>query len=156
MTDGVRRLSHDEAETLISARMDEHLDRADSRALLVHLQTCESCRAFAVQSEVLGRELSALPVLPPSALVDRQIRATIGQGRSRWSLAYLMPAAGGNSGLRVAVGALAMLTLVSVYLLVRIAGDQPGSGPSIDAPTGGIAQQLEQTPAEESQPCSAQ
>ena len=45
---------------LISARMDEHLDRADSRALLVHLQACESCRAFAVQSEVLGRELAAI------------------------------------------------------------------------------------------------
>ena len=62
MTDGVRRLSHEDAEMLISARMDEQLDRADSRALLVHLQTCESCRAFAVQSEVLGRELNALPV----------------------------------------------------------------------------------------------
>src|SRR5690606_27904106 len=82
MTDGVRRLNHEEAEVLISARMDEQLDRADSRALLVHLQTGESCRAFAVQSEVLGRELGALPVLPPSALVDRQIREAIGKGRS--------------------------------------------------------------------------
>jgi hypothetical protein len=150
MTDGVRRLSHEEAEMLISARMDEQLDRADSRALLVHLQTCESCRAFAVQSEVLGRELAALPVLPPSALVDRQIRETIGKGRSRWSLAALMPATGGNSGLRVAVGALAMLTLVSVFLLVRMAGDQSGEGPSIDAPNGGVAQQIDRTPTDSS------
>jgi hypothetical protein len=149
MTDGVRRLSHEDAEMLISARMDDQLDRADSRALLVHLQTCESCRAFAVQSEVLGRELSALPVLPPSALVDRQIRETIGKGRSRWSLAALMPATGGNSGLRLAVGALAMLTLVSVFLLVRLAGDQSGEGPSIEAPNGGVAQQLDRTPTDE-------
>ena len=146
MTDGVRRLSHEDAEMLISARMDEHLERADSRALLVHLQTCESCRAFSVQSEVLGRELGALPVLPPSALVDRQIRASIGKGRSRWSLGSLMPATGGNSGLRVAVGALAMLTLVSVFLLVRMAGDQAGEGPSIEAPNGGVAQQIDRTP----------
>ncbi len=150
MTDGVRRLSHEDAEMLISARMDEQLDRADSRALLVHLQTCESCRAFAVQSEVLGRELNALPVLPPSALVDRQIRESIRKGRNRWSLASLMPATAGNSGLRVAVGALAMLTLVSVFLLVRMAGNQSGDGPSIDAPNGGVAQQLDRTPTEES------
>ncbi len=148
MTDGVRRLSHEEAEMLISARMDEQLDRADSRALLVHLQTCESCRAFAVQSEVLGRELAALPMLPPSALVDRQIRETIGKGHSRWSLSSLMPATAGNSGLRVAVGALAMLTLVSVFLLVRMADDQGVEGPSIDAPSGGVAQQLDLTPTD--------
>ena len=148
MTDGVRRLNHEEAEMLISARMDEQLDRTDSRALLVHLQTCESCRAFAVQSEVLGRELAALPVLPPSALVDRQIRETIGKGRSRWSLGALMPAAAGNGGLRIAVGALAMLTLVSVFLLIRMADDQNGEGPAIEAPNGGVAQQLDRTPTE--------
>jgi hypothetical protein len=150
MTDGVRRLTHEEAEMLISARMDEQLDRADSRALLVHLQTCESCRAFAVQAEVLGRGLAALPVLPPSPVVDRQIRESIRNGRSRWSLGALLPVTGGNGGLRVAVGALAMLTLVSVFLLVRMAGDQGGNGPSIDAPNGGLAQQLELTPTSDS------
>ncbi len=149
MTDGVRRLSHEDAEMLISARMDEQLDRADSRALLVHLQTCESCRAFAVQSEVLGRELNALPVLPPSALVDRQIRESIAKGRKRWSLTSLMPATAGNSGLRVAVGALAMLTLVSVFLLVRMAGNQSGESPSIEAPNGAVAQQLDRSPTQE-------
>lgn len=146
MTDGVRRLSHEEAEMLISARMDEQLDRADSRALLVHLQTCESCRAFAVQSEILGRELATLPVLPPSAIVDRQIRESIAKGNKRWSIGGLFPATGGNSGLRTALGALAVLTLVSVYLLVRMAGDNSGNGPSIEAPTGGLAQQLDTTP----------
>lgn len=146
MTDGVRRLTHEDAEMLISARMDEQLDRADSRALLVHLQTCESCRAFAVQSEVLGRELSALPVLPPSAIVDRQIRETIAKGNRRWSLAALLPGTAGNSGLRVALGALAVLTLVSVFLLVRMATDGTGDGGSIDAPSGGVAQQLDTTP----------
>ncbi|TXG86515.1 MAG: hypothetical protein E6R14_02890 [Thermomicrobiales bacterium] len=145
MTDGVRRLSHEEAEMLISARMDEYLDRADSRALLVHLQTCESCRAFAVQSEVLGRELATLPMLPPSALVDRQIRESISKGRSRWSRSSLMPATAGNSGLRMAVGALAMLTLVSVFLLVRMAGDNNGGGTAIDAPNGAVAQQFDST-----------
>lgn len=146
MTDGVRRLSHEDAEMLISARMDEQLDRADSRALLVHLQSCESCRAFAVQSEVLGRELAALPVLPPSAVVDRQVRESIAKGRSRWTLGSLMPAAGSGGGLRVAIGALAMLTIVSVFLLVRMADDQTGESPAIDAPNGGVAQQINQTP----------
>ena len=145
MTDGVRRLNHEEAEMLISARMDEHLDRADSRALLVHLQTCESCRAFAVQSEVLGRELATLPMLPASAIVDRQIRETITKGNKRWSLAGLFPAMGGNSGLRTALGALAILTLVSVFLLIRMANDGNGTGPSIEAPNGGVAQQLDRT-----------
>lgn len=141
MTDGVRRLTHEEAEMLISARMDEQLDRADSRALLVHLQTCESCRAFAVQSEVLGRELAALPVLPPSAMVDRQVRESIARDSRRWSLASLFPGTAGNSGMRVALGAVAMLTLLSVFLLVRMAGNDGGSGGSIDAPSGGVAQQ---------------
>lgn len=145
MTDGVRRLSHEEAEMLISTRMDELLDRVDSRALLVHLQTCELCRAFAVQAEVLGRELASLPMLPASAIVDRQIRESIAKGNKRWSLAGLFPATGGNSGLRVALGALAVLTLVSVFLLIRMAGDRNGTGPSIEAPNGGIAQQLDRT-----------
>ena len=145
MTDGVRRLSHEEAEMLISARMDEQLDRADSRALLVHLQTCESCRAFAVQSEVLGRELATLPVLPASAIVDRQIRETIAKGNARWSLARLFPQTGGNGGLRAAVGAVAVLTLVSVFLLIRMAGDDSGGGITIEAPNGGVAQQLDST-----------
>ena len=150
MTDGVRRLSHDEAEMLISARMDEQLDRADSRALLVHLQTCESCRAFAVQSEVLGRELCACRCCRQARWSIARFANRSSKGRSRWSLASLMPATAGNSGLRLAVGALAMLTLVSVFLLVRMAGDQTGEGPSIDAPNGGVAQQLDRTPTADS------
>ncbi len=145
MTDGVRRLTHDEAEMLISARMDEQLDRADSRALLVHLQSCESCRAFAVQSEILGRELEALPMLAPSAIVDRRIRESIQARGKRWSLASLLPAAGGSSGLRAAAAALAVLALVSVYLLIRMAGSHNSGGPSIDAPNGGVAQQIDRT-----------
>lgn len=145
MTGGVRRLSHEEAEMLISARMDEHLDRADSRALLVHLQTCEACRAFAVQTEILGRELEALPILPASAIVDRRIRESIASHRPRWSLAGLLAGPGSSNGLRAAAGALAVLALVSVYLLIRMAGANSGNGPSIDAPNGGVAQQLDRT-----------
>lgn len=149
MTEGVRRLTHEEAEMLISARMDEQLDRADSRALLVHLQSCESCRAFAVQSEVLGRELAALPVLPPSAVVDRQIRESIARGERRWSFASLFPGTAGNSGMRAAFGALAVLALVSVFLLLRMADNRTSTGGSIAAPSGGVAQQLDTTPTAE-------
>jgi len=145
MTGGVRRLAHEEAEMLISARMDEHLDRADSRALLVHLQTCESCRAFAVQTEVLGRELEALPVLPASPVVDRGVREAIAARNRRWSFPALAPVRGGSGGLRAAAGALAVLALVSVYLLIRMAGGQNGTAPAIDAPNGGVAQQIERT-----------
>lgn len=145
MTGGVRRLSHEEAEMLISARMDEQLDRADSRALLVHLQTCEACRAFAVQTEILGRELEALPVLPGSAIVDRRIREVISARPPRWSLSGLLGGFGGSPGVRVAAGALAVLALVSVYLLIRMAGANTDTLRSIDAPNGGVAQQLDHT-----------
>ena len=145
MNGGVRRLSHEEAEMLISARMDEHLERADSRALLVHLQTCEACRAFAVQAEILGRELEALPVLPGSAIVDRRIRESIASQRPRWSLGGFFAGLGASAGVRAAAGALAVLALVSVYLLIRMAGANTGTTPSIEAPTGGVAQQLVRT-----------
>lgn len=145
MTGGVRPLSHDEAEQLISTRMDEYLDPADSRALLVHLQTCEACRAFAVQTEVLGRQLAALPMLPPSPVVDRQVRDVIRQGNGRSSLRTLLPTGAGNGGLRTALAAAALLTLVSVFLLVRMAQSPGDNGTSIDAPSGGVAQQLQPT-----------
>ena len=63
-------ISHEEAQALISARLDGPLDPAANRALLAHLATCPACRQFAEQANVLARGLRDLPHLPPSPTVS--------------------------------------------------------------------------------------
>ncbi|MGH2558330.1 MAG: zf-HC2 domain-containing protein, partial [Thermomicrobiales bacterium] len=48
-------LTHAEAESLISSRMDGALDPVANRALMAHLAGCSSCRAFASRMDVLSR-----------------------------------------------------------------------------------------------------
>ena len=52
--EGAAPLTHTDAETLISARLDGPLDPVMNRALLAHLATCESCRGFASQMESMA------------------------------------------------------------------------------------------------------
>ncbi|MER3439322.1 MAG: hypothetical protein C4346_18000, partial [Chloroflexota bacterium] len=87
-------LTHDEAEALISARLDAPLSPAQNRVLLAHLATCPQCRAFAAQMEVMARSLRDLPRLPASPLVSRQVRERIHAGRTWWS--RLVPAGAGH------------------------------------------------------------
>ncbi|HEX5497778.1 MAG TPA: zf-HC2 domain-containing protein, partial [Thermomicrobiales bacterium] len=59
-------ISHERAQRLLSARLDELLPPADRHVLQEHLAHCPECRAFAREADALARELRALPFLPPS------------------------------------------------------------------------------------------
>ena len=71
------RLSHSEAEQLISTRLDTPLPPDQNRILLAHLSTCPTCRAFAAQIEAMTQGLRGLPMLPASPTVSRQVRERI-------------------------------------------------------------------------------
>lgn len=81
---GLPRLSHAEAENLISARLDTPLPAEQNRALLAHLAGCPSCRAFAEQMEAMAGVFRALPMLPASPTVSRQVRERIGERQPGW------------------------------------------------------------------------
>ena len=118
-TPSARTLSHDQAESLISERLDGPLDPIDSRDLLVHLSSCQSCTAFAVQMEVMARELESLPQLPASPTVSRQVRETIYAEPSMWDRITGALSPGGWSAMPIAVAALALLISVSAILMLR-------------------------------------
>jgi anti-sigma factor RsiW len=70
-------LSHDDAQALISARMDGPLDSERNRALLAHLAGCPTCAAFAAVMEGMTVGFREIPVLPPSPVVARAVRAEV-------------------------------------------------------------------------------
>ncbi len=145
-----RPLTHEQAEALVSARLDAPLEPVENRNLLLHLQSCAACRAFAVQLEVMAREFEALPMLPASPIVRREVHDRI-QTRppfwSRWT------AAGSVRGMQAAPAALGLMILLvaaSAILLIRMASTDPGNGiatspGAIDAPAD-IAVVLPTTP----------
>jgi Putative zinc-finger len=114
-----RALSHDQAEQLISDRLDGPLNPQDSRDLLLHLAGCQSCTAFAVQMEVMARELEALPMLPASPVVSRQVRETIYSKQSFWDRLGLSFQPGRWSAMPAAVAALAVVISLASVLLIR-------------------------------------
>lgn len=122
------RMSHAEAERLISARLDAPLDPAQNRVLLAHLATCDSCRAFANRMEQMSTELRALPVLPASPLVSRQVRARIMQPPSPWSWLSGALFNGRWGAIPAAVAGLALVAAVAVALVLR--GSDPNQGAS--------------------------
>jgi predicted anti-sigma-YlaC factor YlaD len=77
-------ISHNEAQTLISARQDQVLDPIVEHELNAHLATCDSCRAFAQSTEQLTMGLRALPYLPASPAVRRAVLDRVEEGRSPW------------------------------------------------------------------------
>lgn len=77
-------ISHNRAQALASARMDDALAPDDERALQLHLLGCASCRHFATQADGLAHGLRGLPQLPPSPNVSRQVMETVAAGRSAW------------------------------------------------------------------------
>lgn len=130
-------LTHADAEALISARLDGPLDPVMNRALLAHLATCDSCRAFAGEMDMMATAFRDFPSLPPSAAVSRRVRAEIRTGGSpmrkfgRWvttSRSAPITALGG------AAVALAIVT-ASVFGTLR---DDDNNNPSVGAP--GVAQ----------------
>ena len=80
------RLSHAEAQALVSARLDGPLDRVAERELNAHLATCDSCRAFNNSATQLARSLQAIPYLPASPAVTRAVLDHVSAPRSGWSV----------------------------------------------------------------------
>lgn len=120
------RLTHDAVQALISARLDAPLDAASNRALLAHLATCPTCRAFAEQMDAMSRGLRELPHLPPSPTVSRQVRERLAAGRPWWSG---LPLGTGNrlGGVQAAAMMLILLGAVAAVLLVRMLSDNGGT-----------------------------
>src|SRR5688572_5756523 len=86
------RLSHAEAQALISARLDGPLDPVAERELSAHLASCDSCRAFSASAGQLARGLQNMQYLPASPTVSRAVLEHISQPRSPWtSLFGAMP-----------------------------------------------------------------
>lgn len=130
-----RALSHDEAEQLLSDRLDAPIDPWDNRALLTHLQSCTSCRSFAVQLEVMARDLESLPVLPASPAVRREVHNRITAQPSFWHRLTSTGASGEGFGraLPAALAAMVLLVAVTTYMLVQLTNSGGGLG-SINAP----------------------
>src|SRR3954465_4176147 len=124
------RLSHTDAENLISARLDAPLPPDQNRALLAHLATCPNCRAFAEQMSAMSQGFRTLPMLPASPTVTRQVRERINQPQSglarfgRWMFA-------GQWGAMPAV-ATALVLVAAVAFSIILTGDN-GSEPNIQA-----------------------
>lgn len=104
-------LTHQEAETLISARQDAPLSFMLERELQDHLQSCEACRSFAVATERLTAGLKAMPVGPASPSVRREVLARTRGGRN--------PLAGVFGGLNLQPGP-AFASLAAVLLIAAL------------------------------------
>lgn len=101
-------LTHQEAETLISARQDAPLSSILEQELQNHLQTCDQCRAFAVATERLTAGLRAMPMAPASPRVRREVMERARGGRS--------PLAGLFGGWNLQAGP-ALASLAAVVLI---------------------------------------
>jgi type VI secretion system secreted protein VgrG len=141
---GSRGLTHDEAEELLSARQDAPIDPADNRALLSHLQGCASCRAFAIQIEIMARELESLPMLPASPTVRREVHERIQAPQPFWSRLIGGSSGGGMRAVPAALSALVVLVALASFVMIRLGDSDPGgiaNDPgSIEAPD--LAQNL--------------
>ncbi|HEU5432066.1 MAG TPA: zf-HC2 domain-containing protein, partial [Thermomicrobiales bacterium] len=138
-------ISHERAQRLLSARLDELLPPADHRALQDHLATCPECRLFARQAETLMQDLRGLPFLPPSPAVSRTVMAEIRGGAGGFSpLAWL-------GGLRFSPGP--AVAVVSSFVLiaalaytVSFALKPPGQRPDPAATAAAVALAPKTTP----------
>lgn len=138
-------ISHERAQRLLSARLDELLPPADHRALQEHLAQCPACRAFAWQTDSLARELRGLPFLPPSPAVSRAVLSEIRRDGGGFSpLAWL-------GGLRFAPGpALAVVSsfvlIAALAFTVSLALKSPGEQPDPSATSAAVALAPKTTP----------
>ena len=132
-TEGTSPLTHADAEALISARLDGPLDSGQNRALLGHLASCDRCRAFATQMDMLATAVRDIPSLPPSAAVSRAVRGEIRGETSpvRRFGAWLTTSKSAPLGALAA--AVVALALVSASVFGPL-GDDGSNGPSVNAP----------------------
>ncbi len=135
---GNRNLSHDESEELLSARQDAPIDPVENRALLAHLQGCASCRAFAIQLEVMSRELETLPRLAASPTVRREVHDRIQAPQPFWSRLTTSSSSGGMRAVPAALSALVVLVALAAFVMIRLGDSEPGGvandPEAIDAP----------------------
>lgn len=103
------RLSHAEAQALVSARLDGPLDPVAERELNAHLATCDSCRAFNASATQLARRLQALPYLPASPAVTRAVLDHVNTPRS--PLSWITGSLPGNALPAAAVIAVAVIVV---------------------------------------------
>jgi hypothetical protein len=131
--DATAPLTHADAEALISARLDGPLDPAMNRVLLAHLATCDSCRAFANEMDVMATAFRDFPSLPPSAAVSRRVRAEIRNGGSPMRRFGHWVTTSRSAPVTALAGAAVALALVvaSVFGTLR---DDDDNNPSVGAP----------------------
>ena len=108
-------IGHREAQALISARLDGPLDAAANRELAAHLSTCDECRAFADQMQMMARGIRDLPLLAPSPTVRRGVYDHIDGRRSGWSW---LPSRGRLAPL--AIAALLVLVVAGTVLAATL------------------------------------
>ncbi|MGN6031157.1 MAG: anti-sigma factor family protein, partial [Thermomicrobiales bacterium] len=118
-------INHAEAQSLISARMDEPLDPIVARELDAHLATCPQCRAFASQTAAISQGLHDLPHLPASPRVRRVVLDTVQKPQTPWTRFQGFFAPGPGSAWST-VAAVLVVGILSVFVLTRLLGSQGG------------------------------
>ncbi len=128
----VPSLSHADAEGLISARLDMPLDPRQEQMLAVHLRSCHPCTQFANQMDAMRTGFRAIPHLPASPTVSRQVRERIAQPRSIW--ARMGGFFGGQLGGAPMAASAALIALVVVtYAIFESNSDDGNKNPVITA-----------------------
>lgn len=107
-------ISHNEAQTLISARQDQPLDPIVERELSAHLAICDTCRAFAQSTDALTQGLRSLPYLPASPTVRDAVMGRVEQGRSPWARLSNAFSGSFNTAPGPALSTLAIIALVLI------------------------------------------
>ncbi|MGC4192691.1 MAG: zf-HC2 domain-containing protein [Thermomicrobiales bacterium] len=129
-------INHAEAQSLISARMDEPLDPIVARELDAHLATCPQCRAFASQTAAMSQVLHDLPHLPASPRVRREVLDAIETPQTPWTRFQGLFAPGPGSAWST-VAAVLVVGLLSIFVLTRLLGHNGGDDnqPTLLAPS---------------------
>lgn len=125
--------AHDRARRLVSARLDGPLSPDETEAMGRHLAACAACRRFAAQSETLGRDLRALPHLPPSPAVSRQVLERIGDGQSLWGRLARGLQFASSPALTVASAVVLVAALAVTVLLAFDPGNDRVVAPTVGA-----------------------
>ncbi|MGH2550523.1 MAG: zf-HC2 domain-containing protein, partial [Thermomicrobiales bacterium] len=131
--DSTAPLTHADAEALISARLDGPIDPVSNRALLAHLSTCDSCRAFASEMDVMATAFRDYPSLPPSAAVTRAVRAEIRNGGSPMRKFSRWVKTSRSAPVTALAGAAVALALVATSVFGTLRDDNDNN-PSVGAP----------------------
>ncbi len=149
------RLSHAEAQALVSARQDGPLDPVAERELNAHLATCDSCRAFNGSATQLARGLQSLPYLPASPAVTRAVLDKVSEPRSGWSrFVGSMPE--NAMPVATAIAAAVIIVFVGAFAVFQnLNDDDPESLPALTQEPQGVAQQPNGTDEPETEPAGA-